>query len=133
MKKKVCILSLLLCTSIHLSAQQKISYTYDAAGNRVLRESKKSIELAQEEVSLNVWKEMEVTSPQKGVYCFKSLYLNPEEIKEIGVYNTEGFKVLSPRFVGNTLTVDLSAVNRKGIYLIKCVYQGQSYSYSLTN
>lgn len=133
MKRNISVVILLFCTTIHLSAQQQISYTYDAAGNRVLRESKKSIELAQEEVSLNVWKEMEVTSPQKGVYCFKSLYLNPEEIKEIGVYNTEGFKVLSPRFVGNTLTVDLSAVNRKGIYLIKCVYQGQPYSYSITN
>lgn len=133
MKRNISVVILLFCTTIHLSAQRQISYTYDAAGNRVLRESKKSIELAQEEVSLNVWKEMEVTSPQKGVYCFKCLHLNPNEIKEIGVYNTEGFKVLSPRFNGNTLNVDLSAVNRKGIYLIKCVYQGQSYSYSLTN
>ena len=133
MKKKVCILSLLLCTSIHLSAQQKISYTYDAAGNRILRESKTKMESVPEEVSPKLWEEIEITTPQKGVYYFKCLHLNPDDIKEIGVYNVEGFKVLSPRFDGNTLTVDLSAINRKGIYIIKCVYQGQPYSYSLTN
>ena len=133
MKKKVCILSLLLCTSIHLSAQQKISYTYDAAGNRILRESKTKMESVPEEVSPKLWEEIEITTPQKGVYYFKCFHLNPDDIKEIGVYNVEGFKVLSPRFDGNTLTVDLSAINRKGIYIIKCVYQGQPYSYSLTN
>ena len=133
MKKKVCILSLLLCTSIHLSAQQKISYTYDAAGNRILRESKTKMESVPEEVSPKLWEEIEITTPQKGVYYFKCLHLNPDDIKEIGVYNVEGFKVLSPQFNGNTLAVNLSRINRKGIYIIKCVYQGQSYSYSLTN
>lgn len=133
MKKKVCILSLLLCASIHLSAQQKISYTYDAAGNRILREPQNNMQFLQEEVSFNLWEEMEITSLLKGVYCFKCLHLNPNEIKEIGVYNMEGFKVLSPQFNGNTLAVNLSRINRKGIYIIKCVYQGQSYSYSLTN
>ena len=133
MKKKVCILSLLLCTSIHLSAQQKISYTYDAAGNRILRESKTKMESVPEEVSPKLWEEIEITTPQKGVYYFKCLHLNPDDIKEIGVYNMEGFKVLSPQFNGNTLAVNLSRINRKGIYIIKCVYQGQSYSYSLTN
>lgn len=133
MKKKVCILSLLLCTSIHLSAQQKISYTYDAAGNRILRTPKAKLEVASKKVSFEIWDEMEITSLQKGVYCFKCLHLNPDEIKEIGVYNTEGLKVLSPRFEGNTLIVNLSTINRRGVYIVKCIYRGQSYSYSLTH
>lgn len=126
-------ISLLSLAASSVYGQKAVQMEYDAAGNRILRAPKAKQEVASKEVSLEIWEEMEITSLQKGVYCFKCLHLNPDEIKEIGVYNTEGLKVLSPRFEGNTLTVNLSTINRRGVYIIKCVYQGQSYSYSLTN
>lgn len=127
------VISLLSLAVSSAHGQNPVQMEYDAAGNRILRAKKTKVELAPQKVSPQFWEEMEITPLQKGVYRFKCLHFNPEEIKEIGVYSAEGQKVLSPRFVGNTLTVDLSAINRKGVYIIKCVYQGQPYSYSLTN
>lgn len=125
-------ISLLSLAVSSVYGQKAVQMEYDAAGNRILRTPKAKLEVASKEVSFEIWDEMEITSLQKGVYCFICLHLNPDEIKEIGVYNTEGLKVLSPRFEGNTLTVNLSTINRRGVYIVKCIYQGQSYSYSLT-
>lgn len=126
-------ISLLSLAVSSVYGQKAVQMEYDAAGNRILRTPKAKLEVASKEVSFEIWDEMEITSLQKGVYCFKCFHLNPDEIKEIGVYNTEGLKVLSPRFEGNTLTVNLSTINRRGVYIVKCIYQGQSYSYSLTH
>lgn len=120
--------SMLLLAVGNANGQNTLKFEYDAAGNRILREAKEPEE--------PIWTSIlspcvENTDSEKNVFRFTVTEINPDEVSQIEVFSSAGYKVLSPKFSGNDLTVDLSAVKQRGVYVIKCVYQGVTYSYSV--
>ena len=111
--------------------QMSLKIEYDVTGNRVLRTMQKMDKTVKEDPNSSFWEAMEPYSPRQNVFCFTSVHITPGEITQIGVYSQEGYKVLSPKFAGCTLTVDLSNVSQKGVYVIRCVFHGKAYSYSV--
>ncbi len=132
--KRAILLSLTLLLAMAVKAQQKLSYAYDAAGNRVGR----TIVLEPRSAS-------DSENPADTVFFEETLddtqvriYPNPVETQmtirvsgyapsmqgEYSLYNITGIMVAKRRFTGETTLVDMGRYP-KGIYILHIILNGQ--------
>ena len=112
------------------NGQKPLVFEYDAAGNRVLRTVKRS-EAGESENSA-FWKNFEITSPSTNVFRFKPRWISANDISNVEVYNSAGYVVRYINSSSDGFVVDLSTIGVRGVYVIKCLYQRCTYSYSVT-
>lgn len=132
--KRAILLSLTLLLAMAVKAQQKLSYAYDAAGNRVGR----TIVLEPRSAS-------DSENPADTVFFEETLddtqvriYPNPVETQmtirvsgyapsmqgEYSLYNITGIIVAKRRITGETTLVDMGRYP-KGIYILHIILNGQ--------
>lgn len=132
--KRIILFSLTLLLALTVKAQQKLSYAYDAAGNRVGR----TIVLEPRSASALV-------NPADSVFFEETLddkqvriYPNPVETQmtikitgytssmqgEYSLYNITGVMVAKRRITGETTLVDMGRHSR-GVYILHIVLNGQ--------
>ncbi len=132
--KRAILLSLTLLLAMAVKAQQKLSYAYDAAGNRVGR----TIVLEPRSAS-------DSENPADTVFFEETLddtqvriYPNPVETQmtirvsgyapsmqgEYSLYNITGIMVAKRRITGETTLVDMGRYP-KGIYILHIILNGQ--------
>ncbi len=132
--KRAILLSLTLLLAMAVKAQQKLSYAYDAAGNRVGR----TIVLEPRSAS-------DSENPADTVFFEETLddtqvriYPNPVETQmtirvsgyapsmqgEYSLYNITGTMVAKRRITGETTLVDMGRYP-KGIYILHIILNGQ--------
>lgn len=132
--KRAILFSFIFLLALTLKAQQKLSYAYDAAGNRVSRtivlESRSAS--ASENLADSVF--FEETLDDKLI----RIYPNPVETQmtirvsgytpsmqgEYALYNITGIMVTKRRITGETTLVDMSR-HPRGIYILHIILNGE--------
>lgn len=136
LKTKFLLFSLLSC-SLGLSAQTKISYSYDAAGNRVKREivmSKTQNQAKQTSASFSDMvadRQIKISpNPTKGNLRIEVADGTTVEKGEVEVYSLGGIKITSAPIYNKVAVVDISQ-SANGIYILRVSIDGSSTSWKI--
>ena len=136
-KTKFLLFSLLSCSLGH-SAQTKISYSYDAAGNRVKREilmSKTQNQAKQTSASFSDMvadRQIKISpnNPTKGNLRIEVADGTAFEKGEVEVYSLGGIKITSAPTYNKVAVVDISQ-STNGIYILRVSIDGSSTSWKI--
>lgn len=133
MKCKILSLMLLSCLSVNA---QKIRFSYDPAGNRILRElvlsSSRSRE-ANPSVSSDMVGDREIKiypNPTKGKLHIDIVNGKEDEKGKAAVYTVGGATIASCPFVGNSVDLDVSSCVA-GVYVLKLEVAGKVTSWKI--
>ena len=131
--KRAILLSFILLLALAAKAQQKLSYAYDAAGNRVGRTvvlDPRSAS-ASENPADSVFFEETLDDKQVRIYpnpvetqmTIKITGYTPSMQGEYSLYNIAGIMVAKRRITGETTLVDMSR-HPRGIYILHILLNG---------
>lgn len=135
-KAKILLFSLLSC-SLGISAQTKISYSYDAAGNRVKREIvmvKTQNQAKQTSASYSdmvAERQIKISpNPTKGNLRIEVIDGASFEKGEVEVYSLDGIKFISAPIFNKVAMVDICQ-GANGIYILRVSIDGSITSWKI--
>lgn len=131
MKRILLPLILSLASLSGVQAQSAIAYTYDASGNRVLREPVRTRlggtsadSLTDSKDRMHHWNVMVSPNPTKGPVIVTISSLAKDEVCMLILYDATGKKLLSMPATGEATRVDLSQY-APGYYMLDAVVDNQ--------
>lgn len=141
--KKFCIqLILLVLLPLASYAQRKVRYVYDDAGNRIKREIvlspsqlQKSQRVSEKEEQafsdiLNDHSIKIYPNPTHGALRVSIHGLQDSDKCELGVYTTQGLRILESKVTRNDVDIDLSG-KPAGIYFLSVSVNGRSTTWKI--
>lgn len=140
--KKLVILLLLALLQISSSAQKQIRYTYDASGNRILREivmdematrAKKQSPMSQERMFTEVIHNHVVKirpNPTEGILSVSIGGLNKNDHCTVGVYTLSGIEIWRTQAHTDEVTIDIRR-QPAGVYLLRITINEKSTTWKI--
>lgn len=132
-------LILLLSSSMALSAQEKMTFSYDAAGNRVSRvmvlakssaKSQQAVPQSQSLFDEVGGKQVKLYPNSSSGHVLVEMLGKGDASANLSVYNISGMQVFSEQMQGERLDVDLSS-NPSGIYILTIEVDGEKQSWKI--
>lgn len=135
---KCLILLTFLACAISVSAQSRIAFAYDAAGNRVKREIVVNRNNAPEKSSMESEsyydtlgkKAVRITHKQPGIIVVDIINYESGDTGLVDVYTVDGLRVFFQQISGEETIVDLSNKD-SSLYILRVALNGNSTSWHI--
>lgn len=133
---KSILILLLAAIPSFIHAQSSIEYTYDAAGNRILREPVRSRLQGEDSDSLSMDNRMKLLNitvtpnPTKGPVTVYITGIEDEDACKLSLFDPMGRQLQTLFMKGNTAVLDLSSLPA-GCYFLAVTYNEEKSSYRI--